>query len=115
MNIDKKQYKKYASAHAPKSPILKNCILAFVFGGGICVLGEFFIKLYSTVGNMVFSDASSLSSITLILISVTLTAIGVFDKIAKVAGAGTLVPLRDLQTRLHLPLLTAIPRGLCLE
>ena len=114
MNIDKKQYKKYASAHAPKSPILKNCLLAFVFGGGICVLGEFFIKLYSTFGNMVFSDASSLSSITLILISVTLTAIGIFDKIAKVAGAGTLVPITGFANSVASPAIDSHSEGLVL-
>ena len=92
MNIDKNQYKKYASAHAPKSPVLRNCLYAFFVGGAICALGQGLADLYSSLG-VVAGDAATLSSITLIFLSVSLTAIGVFDKIAKWAGAGTLVPI----------------------
>lgn len=93
MNIDKKQYKKYAAAHAPKSPILKNCLCAFFFGGGICALGQALTDLYSKWLGFVRSDAATLSSITLIFVAVLLTALGVFDNIARRAGAGTLVPI----------------------
>ena len=52
MNIDKKQYKKYALAHAPKSPILKNCFFAFIFGGGICVFGQALVNIYELLLGM---------------------------------------------------------------
>ena len=114
MNIDKEQYKKYAAAHAPKSPIIKDCALAFLFGGVICLIGEFLINIYSTYMKMAFSDASSLSSITLILVAVTLTAVGVFDNIAKLAGAGTLVPITGFANSVAAPAIDSHSEGLVL-
>jgi hypothetical protein len=70
MNIDKKQYKKYAEAHAPKSPMLKNCALAFIIGGTICALGQGLTDIYSTF--LIPSDASTTASITLIFIATDL-------------------------------------------
>lgn len=93
MNIDKKQYKKYADAHAPKSPILKNCVKAFLVGGLICTLGEALINIYSSLLKADEQSAASLECVTLIFIAALLSAIGLFDKIAKFAGAGTLVPI----------------------
>ena len=75
MNIDKEQYKKYAAAHAPKSPMLKNCTLAFLIGGSICTFGEFLVNLYIKFLSLPQADASTLSSVTLIFIAVALTAI----------------------------------------
>lgn len=114
MNIDKERYKKYAAAHAPRSPIIKNCSLAFLIGGGICVIGEFLINAYSHFMSMENSDASSLASITLIFIAVTLTAIGVFDKIAKLAGAGTLVPITGFANSVASPAIDSHSEGLVL-
>ena len=111
MNIDKKQYKKYAAAHAPKSPILKNCLYAFFTGGAICALGQGLIDLYSGLFGLVESDAATLSSITLIFISVSLTAIGVFDKIAKWAGAGTLVPITGFANAVASPAIDSRAEG----
>ena len=93
MNIEKKDYKKYAKAHAPKSPILKNCIRAFVVGGAICTLGQGLMQIYKELCKLSEEDAGALVSCSLIFIAVVLTAIGVFDRIAKFAGAGTLVPI----------------------
>ena len=93
MNIDKKQYKKYAAAHAPKSPILKNSFFAFIFGGGICVFGQALVNIYEHLLGMPHDDAATLASVSIIFIAVLLTALGVFDDIAKIAGAGTLVPI----------------------
>ena len=92
MNQDGKTYKKYAAARARKSPLLKNCAKAFASGGAICAAGHGLRTLYSSVG---FSDdnAGMLTSSTLILVAVILTGVGVFDKIAKHTGAGTLVPI----------------------
>ena len=111
MNIDKKQYKKYAAAHAPRSPILKNCLYAFFVGGAICALGQGLSDLYSEVFGLVASDAATLSSITLIFISVSLTAIGVFDKIARKAGAGTLVPITGFANSVASPAIDSRAEG----
>ena len=93
MDFQKEDYKKYADAHAPKTPCLKNCLLAFLIGGGICAFGEILGMIYSKYLGLAKDDAGLLVSVTLILIAVTLTGFGVFDRIAKYAGAGTLVPI----------------------
>lgn len=90
--MSKKEYAKYVKKHEPKSPHLKNFIKAYVIGGFICVLGQVFIRLYSYLGASKV-DASTLASISLVLLSALLTGFGLYDKIAKHAGAGTLVPI----------------------
>lgn len=92
MNMDRKTYKKYADAHARPSPILKNCIWAFLSGGAICAFGQCLIWLYSYLGAEK-KIASSYASVTIVFIAVVLTAFGLFERIAKHTGAGTLVPI----------------------
>ena len=78
--------------HSPGSTILKNSVMAFLFGGAICVLGELLGTLFSNLG----ADkklSGTLVTISLIFLAALLTAFGIFDKIARVAGAGTLVPV----------------------
>ena len=91
MRIYSKDYKKYAEARAQKSPIAKDCVKAFLFGGVICTIAQGLRELYSTF--LSGKDAGTLTSITLIFLTALLTGLGVFDKIAKHAGAGTLVPI----------------------
>ena len=78
--------------HSPKTKILKNSTLAFLFGGLIAGSGELLYNLY-----LYFTTdektASTLVTLTFIFLASVLTALGVFDKIAKHAGAGTLVPV----------------------
>ena len=91
MEIDKRIYKKYVAARATKTDSKKNCVNAFVFGGGICVLGQALKDIYGIwLGE---KTASTLVSVTLIFVAALLTGLGVFDNIAKHAGAGTLVPI----------------------
>ena len=92
MNIDNKEYRRYAEARAQKSPILKNCLCAFLFGGGICTLGQVLKNLYLRCG-LTEETAGTLVSVTLIFLAALLTGLGVFDNVAKTAGAGTLVPI----------------------
>ncbi len=114
MNIDKKQYKKYADAHAPKSPTLKNCLKAFLIGGTICALAQGFHDIYMTFCDMSEKNAASLTSVTLIFLAVLLTALGVFDKIAKHAGAGTLVPITGFANAVVSPAIDSRSEGLVL-
>lgn len=93
MNMSNDSYKKYAEEHAKKSPILKNCVCSFLIGGMICLIGQCLNEIYKNVCGLNKSDAGSLTSATLIFIAVLLTGLGVFDKIAQHAGAGTLVPI----------------------
>lgn len=93
MNSVKEGYKKYADAHAPASPTLKNCIRAFLVGGLICTVAELAHSAISTYTSLDVETASLCVSVGLIFIAVLLTALGLFDRIAKFAGAGTLVPI----------------------
>ena len=114
MNLDREEYKKYAKKHAPSSPIVKNCIKAFIFGGSICVLSQGFRSLYMAIWGLSTTDASALASISLAAIAITLTAFGVFDKIAKHAGAGTLVPITGFANAVSSPAIDSKSEGLVL-
>lgn len=92
MKISKQKYAKLAEQTSPKSPIVKDCIWAFLVGGSICTLGQILLTYYKTLP-LKPEDAKTLVSISLIFISAVLTSLGIFDKIAKHAGAGTLVPI----------------------
>lgn len=90
-DINKKKYAKYADSHAKKSPMIKDCLKAFLSGGIICTAAQGLKELYGTfLGD---TDAGCLVSVTLIFVSALLTGIGVFDRIARHTGAGTLVPI----------------------
>ena len=90
--MNKEEYKSYVEKRAKKSPILKDTSLAFLVGGFVCVIGQLFMDLYMYLGAEK-QNASTFASITIIFIAITLTGLGVFDNIAKYAGAGTFVPI----------------------
>lgn len=92
MNLDSKSYKKYAKERAKKSPLAKDSLMAFLIGGAICMLGQAIMIIYKAVG--VPDDMTkSLVPVTLIFLAALFTGIGIFDNLAKIAGAGTLVPI----------------------
>ncbi|MBP3370529.1 MAG: stage V sporulation protein AC [Clostridia bacterium] len=111
MNMDKKQYKRYAEAHAPKSPIVKDCIRAFLVGGAICTLGEALGELYMLHPMIDEKTTATLVSITLVFVAVLLTGLGIFDKIAKFAGAGTLVPITGFANSVASPAIDSRSEG----
>jgi len=92
MATNKKQYDKMTKKASPPSPLLKNCFNAFWIGGVVCMIGEGFKMLY---GYFKFNEDETKAAVTVTLIVITaiLTGIGIFDRIAKVAGAGTIVPI----------------------
>lgn len=92
MSVSKNEYSKMAQDASPPSPIIKNCIMAFLFGGGICCLGEVLFMLYGKT-SLSNDEVKALVPITFIVITAILTSIGVFDNIARHAGAGTIVPI----------------------
>lgn len=92
MNRTKEEYKEFAKRHAAPSPVLRDCGAAFLVGGAICALGQGFTDLYKAMGIELIT-ARALCSVTLIFIAVLLSGLDVFDKIAKLSGAGTLVPI----------------------
>lgn len=92
MRISNKQYDEMVKKASPNSPIVLDCIKAFLIGGAICCFGQFLFYIFRKSG-MSLDESRSLVSIALIIITAILTGIGVFDKIAKHAGAGTIVPI----------------------
>ncbi len=90
--MKKEEYAQIVKNHDSPSPILKNCFYAFLVGGGICAFGQLLLYVYTRVG---LSEDVSKKCVTicLIFLACLLTGIGVFDKLAKKAGAGTLVPI----------------------
>lgn len=100
--ISPKEYDKIVKKNSPKSTIFKNCLMAFLIGGAICTVGQGLLELYQMWG--LDEDASkTLTSVTLIFFGILLTAIGVYDKIAKHAGAGTLVPITGFANAVSSP------------
>lgn len=93
MNIERKNYKKYADAHAPASPTVKNCVSAFLVGGAICAIGQILLIIFKDGLMMPQRDAGTLVSVTLIFLTMILSGLGLFERIAKRAGGGTLVPI----------------------
>ena len=90
--IDKSNYNEYIKKKTPNSPIIKNCVLAFLVGGIICVIGQVIsdiaIKCGATQGT-----AKIIAPIVLILLGAILTAVGIYDKLGKHAGGGTIIPI----------------------
>ena len=89
---DNERYKQLVHSTTKKSPIVKDCIKAFLFGGGICCFGQALKTLYGMT-SLNEKEIRLAVSVTLIVITAILTGSGVFDKIAKHAGAGTAVPI----------------------
>ena len=86
------EYNAYVKRKAKPSPIGKNMVWAFCVGGLICVLGQGLTDFYKSRG-LSQEAAGTAECVTLIFLAAFLTGIGVFDKIAKHAGAGTMVPI----------------------
>lgn len=90
--IDKKKYEKMVEKETKNSPIFKDCVKAFLIGGAICTVGQVLTELYIKAG-LEKTQAQTLTSVSLVLLGVLLTAFHLYEKIAKHAGAGTLVPI----------------------
>lgn len=87
-----KQYQQLVHDTTPKSPLLKDCVFAFVFGGSICCFAQIIKTLFINAG-LTEAEVKLAVPTTLIVITAILTGAGVFDNIAKHAGAGTAVPI----------------------
>ena len=102
MSISKKQYNKMVEKASPPSPKLKNFFFAYLIGGLICMLGQLLTELYGSL-NLEPQTARMLVPITPIVIAALLTGFKIFDNIAKVAGAGTLVPITGFSNAITSP------------
>ena len=102
MNMSKKEYNAYVQRLAPKSPIWKDLLNAFWTGGLICVLGQLIQNGWAAAG-LDKDAAGSATAISLIFLSAVLTALSVYNCIAKFAGAGTLVPITGFANSITSP------------
>ncbi len=92
MSISNEEYGKMTKKASPGSPVIKDCFMAFIFGGAICTFAQLLLTWFKST-TMTLEESKALTTVILIAITAILTAVGVFDKIAKVAGAGTAVPI----------------------
>ena len=87
-----KEYQQFANKKKPKPPFIKNVINAFIVGGIICSIGQGILNFYTSLG-LDQKEANSFTVATMIFIGAFLTGLGVYDKIGKFAGAGSIVPI----------------------
>ena len=111
MNTDNKTYKKYVKKHAPSSPLIKDMFFAFLIGGLICAFAEGLYNFYLYL-RIEESTVKILVPVTLVFLAALLTGIGIFDNIAKGAGAGTLVPITGFSNAVISPALDDKNEGL---
>ena len=111
--MTEKEYGRLVQDLAPKSPIWKDCLMAFVIGGLICTLGQLIMNGYTALG-LEKTDASTATSMTLVAISALLTGLSLYDNIAKYAGAGTLVPITGFANSISAPAVEFKTEGMIL-
>ena len=92
MNMSPKEYNRYVARLAKKSPLGKDLLNSFLIGGLICVVGQLILNGYTAL-DLSEQDAAAATSVSLVFLSAVLTALSVYDDLAKIAGAGTLVPI----------------------
>ena len=92
MKMTNDEYKKYSERHAPRSSVGPHMLWAFVVGGLICCFGQFLLNLYGAAG-LDKETAATATSVSLVFLGALFTGLGLYDKLAEKAGAGTLVPI----------------------
>ena len=111
MSTTNNEYNKMADKASPPSPKIKNCLKAFLIGGGICTFGQLLNRGFEKL-NFSEDAVKARTPSTLIVIAAVLTGIGVFDKIAKHAGAGTIVPITGFANSVVSPALEFKSEGI---
>jgi len=92
MKLSKQEYSNLVKEFSPNSPMGKDLVFAFLIGGAICTVGQAVMNFWSWTG-LGTDDAGTATSITMVFLGAVLTALSLYDNIAKHAGAGTLVPI----------------------
>ena len=110
MGNKKTQYQKYADRTARKSPIVLDCLKAFIVGGAICTFADLLFDFYLKL-SISEDTVKILVPVTLIFLTALFTGLGIFDKLAKHAGAGTLVPITGFANAVVSPALDTKAEG----
>ena len=111
MDMTKQEYQAYVQARAKQSPLVRDCALAFVIGGAICVLGQAIMNGWLAMG-LEKTDAGTATSISLVLLSVLLTGLNLYNKLGRYGGAGTLVPITGFANAVVSPAIDFKSEGL---
>ena len=106
-----KEYDALVRQLSPKSPIWKDTLMAFLVGGGICVVGQLILNGWGELG-LAKDDAATATSVTLVFLSVLATALGLYYRLARYAGAGTLVPITGFANAVASPAIDFRAEGL---
>ena len=102
MKMSKSEYAKYVSDKMPPSPIIKDCLMAFLFGGLICCIGQLIGDGWSALG-LAKDDAATATTISMVFLGALCTGLGFYDNLAKYGGAGTLVPITGFSNAVASP------------
>lgn len=98
----KKDFKKLSQNSKPKPKIVRNCISAFIVGGLICDVGQLISDFFASMG-VPQDDLSTYTALIMVFIGAFLTGIGIYDKIANIGGAGTIVPITGFANSIVAP------------
>ncbi len=111
MNMTNDEYRRYAKRHAPRSQLGRNCLASFLTGGAICCLGQLLFTLFQNAG-LDEQAAGTAQAVALVFLGAALTALGVYDDLAKWGRAGTLVPITGFSNAVAAPALEFKTEGL---
>jgi len=100
--LQEMQYQMMVTSAKPKPPLLRNVLGAFVIGGAICVFGQALLNFFKSSG-LAKPEAGAATSAVLVFLAALLTGLGVYDSIAKYAGAGTIVPITGFANSIVAP------------
>ncbi len=109
-NMTQEEYAEFVKQETPNSTLGINCLKAFIIGGIICTIGEGLMQFYKSL-DLPQNDASTMVSVTLIFFGALLTGLDIYPKIAKHAGAGTIVPITGFANSIAAPALEAKTEG----
>ncbi|HIX81187.1 MAG TPA: stage V sporulation protein AC [Candidatus Erysipelatoclostridium merdavium] len=110
--METSKYNQIAESLKPKKTVLKHCIYAFVYGGAIGAIGQFFLELYMNIFEINQQEATPMMIITIVLIAAILTGLGIYDRLGKKAGAGTFIPITGFANSMTSSALEAKSEGL---
>lgn len=113
MELSKQEYDALLKSKSPNSPLGKNLVWAFVIGGLICTIGQAVSNGWKALG-LPEADAAAATSITMVFFGALLTGLGLYDKLAKHAGAGTIVPITGFANAIVSPAMEFKSEGLVL-